>query len=150
VPTATFRVIEHPTGGWIIQQLREALPFDTAPRYLIFDNAKKYGADVLSVIEHMDIRRKQIKPYSAWQNGAAERWVATMRRDLLDHVIVLNERHLHRLLSEFVAYYHAERNHQGLDNAIIAPLPSPTRAFGRVRCRERLGGMLRYYDREAG
>jgi hypothetical protein len=123
VPTATFRVLyvffvihharrsvlhvrvtEHPTAGWIVQQLREAFPDDAVPRYLIFDNDKKYGAEVLAVIEHMGIRRKQITPCSPWQNGAAERWVETVRHDLLDHVIVLNARHLHRLLSEFVAY----------------------------------------------
>ena len=76
----------------------------SAPRHLIFDNDKTYGADVLAVIEHVGIQRKQITPYSPWQNGVAERWVETVRRDLVDHVIVLNERHLHRLLSEFVAY----------------------------------------------
>ncbi len=119
VPTANFRVLhvratEHPTGGWIIQQLREAFAYDAVPRYLVFDNDKKYGSDVRAVIEHMGIRRKQITPYSPWQNGVAERWVETVRRDLLDHVIVLNERHLHRLLSEFVAYYHNDRTHLGL------------------------------------
>ena len=133
VPTATFRVLyvffviqnsrrtvlhvrvsEHPTAGWIIQQLREAFPFDSAPRHLIFDNDKTYGADVLAVIEHMGIRCKLITPYCPWQNGVAERWVETVRRGLLDHVIVLNERHLHRLLSDFVAYYHEDRTHLGL------------------------------------
>jgi hypothetical protein len=99
VPTATFRVLhvrvtEHPTAGWIIQQLREAFAYDAVPRYLVFDHDKKYGTDVLTVIEHMGIGRKQITPYSLWQNGAAERWVETVRRDLLDHVIVLNELHL--------------------------------------------------------
>jgi transposase InsO family protein len=97
------RVTEHPTAGWIIQQLREAFAYDAVPRYLIFDNDKKYGTDVLAAIEHMGLRRKRITPHSPWQNGAAERWVETVRRDLLDHVIVLNERHIHRLLSEFVA-----------------------------------------------
>jgi transposase InsO family protein len=133
VPTATFRVLyvffvihharrtvlhirvtEHPTAGWIIQQLREAFPYDAVPRYLVFDNDKKYGTEVLAAIEHMGIGRKQITPYSPWQNGAAERWVGTARRDLVDHVIVLNERHLQRLLSEFVAYYHDDRTHLGL------------------------------------
>jgi putative transposase len=133
VPTATFRVphvffvihharrtvlhvrvTEHPTAGWIVQQLREAFPHDAVPRYLIFDNDKKYGAEVLAVIEHMGIRRRQITPHSPWQNGTAERWVETVRRELLDHVIVLNERHLHRLLCEFVAYYHDNRTHLGL------------------------------------
>ena len=119
VPTATFRVLhvrvtEHPTAGWIIQQPREAFAYDAAPHYLVFDNDKKYGTDVLAVIEHMGIGRKQITPYSPWQNGAAERWVQTVRRDLLDHVTVLNERHLHRLFAEFVAYYHDDRTHLGL------------------------------------
>ena len=104
VPTATFRVLyvffvihharrtvlnirvtEHPTGAWIIQQLREAFPFDSAPLYLIFDNDKKYGTDVLAVIEHLGIRRRQITPYSPWQDGATRsvrprRQIATRAR----------------------------------------------------------------------
>jgi hypothetical protein len=90
VPTATFRVLyvffvihharrtvlhvrvtEHPTAGWIIQQLREAFAYDAAPHYLVFDNDKKYGTDVLAVIEHMGIRRKQITPCSPWQKDQA-------------------------------------------------------------------------------
>jgi len=167
VPTATFRVLyvffvihharrtvlyarvtEHPTGGWIIQQLREAFPFDSAPRYLIFDNDKKYGADVLAAIEHMGIRREQITPNSPWQNGAAERWVATVRRDLLDQVIVLNEPHLHRLLSEFVAYYHDDRTHLGLGKGT----PSMRRATSKpssdaeIVGHPRIGGLHHRYE----
>ena len=74
------RVTEHPTAGWITQQLREAFPYDAVPRYLIFDNDKKYGDGVLAVIANMGIRRKQITPHSPWQNGLAERWVETVRR----------------------------------------------------------------------
>jgi hypothetical protein len=167
VPTATFRVLyvffvihharravlhvhatEHPTGTWIIQQLREAFPFDSPPRYLIFDNDKKYGTDVLAVIEHMGIRRKQITQYSPRQNGAAERWVATVRRDLLDHVIVLNERHLHRLLSEFVAYYHDDRTHLGLGEGTPSMRTATSRpsSDAEIVGHPRLGGVHHRYE----
>ena len=166
VPTATFRVLyvffvihharrsvlhvrvtEHPTAGWIIQQLREAFPFDSVPLYLIFDNDKKYGTEVLAVIEHMGIRRKQITPYSPWQNGAAERWVETVRRDLLDHVIVLNARHLHRLLSEFVAYYHDDRTHLGLGKNTPSrrAVASKPNGDAEIVGHPRIGGLHRRY-----
>jgi transposase InsO family protein len=142
------RVTEHPTGAWIIQQLREAFPFDSAPRHLIFDNDRKYGADVLAVIEHMGIRRKQIAPYSPWQNGAAERWVATVRRDLLDRVIVLNERHLHRLLSEFVAYYHHDRTHLGLGKSTPSMRTATSKPISDAAIvgHPRIGGLHHRYE----
>ena len=167
VPTATFRVLyvffvihharrsvlhvrvtEHPTAGWIVQQLREAFPYDAVPRYLIFDNDKKYGAEVLAVIEHMGIRRKQITPCSPWQNGAAERWVETARRDLLDHVIVLNERHLHRLLSEFVAYYHDDRTHLGLGKSTPSMRAAASKPSDNAEVvgHPRVGGLHHRYE----
>jgi len=76
-----FRVTDNPTAGWIIPQLREAFAYDAVPRCLVLDNDKKYGPDVLAVIEHMGIRRKQITPHSPWPSGVAERWVVTVRRD---------------------------------------------------------------------
>jgi transposase InsO family protein len=109
-----FRVTAHPTAAWITQQLREAFPYDEVPRHLILDRDAKYGDEVLAAIENMGLRAKQIAARSPWQNGAAERRVGTVRRDLLDHVIVLNERHLQRLLADFVAYYHEDRTHLGL------------------------------------
>ena len=113
---ATFRVLhvrvtEHPTGAWIIQQLREAFPFDSAPRYLIFDNDKKYGADVLAVI-------------------------------------VLNERHLHRLLSEFLAYYHDDRTHLGVGKgtpSMRAATSNPHRDAAIVG-HSRIGGLHHRYE----
>jgi hypothetical protein len=142
------RVTEHPTSGWIIQQIRGAFAYDAVPRYLIFDNDKKYGADVLSVIEHMDIRRKQITPYSPWQNGGAERWVAAVRRDLLDHMIVLNERHLHRLLSKLVAYYHDDRTHLGLGKGApsMRTATSKPSSDAVIVGHPRLGGVHRRYE----
>jgi hypothetical protein len=73
----------------------------------------------------------------------------SIKSECLDRMIFFGEDSLRRAVREYLVHYHAERNHQGLDNAIIAPLPSPAKAVGRVRCRERLGGMLRYYHREA-
>jgi len=167
VPTATFRVLyvffaihharrtvlhvrvtEHPTAAWIIQQLREAFAYDAVPRYLIFDNDKKYGTAVLAVIEHMGIGRKQITPYSPWQNGVAERWVETAGRDLLDHVIVLNERHLRRLLSEFVAYYHDDRTHLGLGKgtpSMRVPASKPN-GDAEIAGHPRIGGLHHRYE----
>jgi len=104
--------------------------------------------EVLAVIEHMDIRRKQITPYSPWQNGAAERWVETVRHDLLDHVIVLNERHLHRLLFEFVAYYHDDRTHLGLGKgtqSMRTATSKPNRDAAIVG-HPRIGGLHHRYE----
>ena len=116
--------------------------------YLIFDNDKKHGAEVLAVIEHMGIRRKQITPHSPWQNGVAERWIQTVRRDLLDHVIVLNERHLHRLLSEFVAYYHHDRTHLGLgkDTPSMRVATSKPSSNAEIVGHPRIGGIHHRYE----
>ena len=167
VPTATFRVLyvffaihharrtvlhvrvtEHPTAAWIIQQLREAFSYAAVPRYLIFDNDKKYGTDVLAVIEHMGILSKQITPYCPWQNGVAERWVETVRRDLLDHVIVLNERHLQRLLSEFVACYHDDRTHLGLGKSTPSMRTAISKPNGNAEIvgHPRIGGLHHCYE----
>ena len=78
-----------------------------------------------------------------------ERFMRSIKSECLDRMIFFGEDSLRRAVREYLVHYHAERNHQGLDNVIIAPLPSPAKAVGRVRCRERLGGMLRYYHREA-
>src|SRR5213080_454687 len=93
-------VTKHPTSGWIIQQLREAFPFGSAPRYLIFDRDAKYGLELPGTLRSLNISPVRTSFESPWQNGVAERWVGSCRRDLLDHIVALNERHLKRLLSE--------------------------------------------------
>jgi len=109
-----FNVIEHPTATWVVQQLREAFPFDTAPRYLVFDRDSIFSAEVVAATKTMGIKPARTAYRSPWQNGTAERWVGCCRRELLDHVIVLGEAHLRRLLREYVAYHHEDRTHCGL------------------------------------
>jgi transposase InsO family protein len=101
-------VTKHPSSPWVVQQLREAFPYDSAPRYLIFDHGTQFNEDVIGAIKSFGIKPKQTSFRSPWQNGVAERWVGNCRRDLIDHVIVVNERHLKRLMNEYVRYYHAE------------------------------------------
>jgi putative transposase len=133
VPTITFRVLycffvigldrrrilnynvtKHPTSSWVVQQLREAFPFESAPRFLIFDRDGKYGSEVPATVRALRIRPVWTSFESPWQNGLAERWVESCRQDLLDYVIPVNEQHLKRLLSEYVCYYHEDRTHLGL------------------------------------
>ena len=96
-----FNVTRHPTSSWIVQQLREAFPYQSAPEFLIFDHDAKYGLEVPAAIRSMKIGCVQTAIQNPWQNGIAERWVESCRRDLLDHVIALDERHLRRLLSQY-------------------------------------------------
>jgi transposase InsO family protein len=105
----------HPTNAWIVQQLREAYPDGSAPRFLIFDRDGKYGSEVPIAVRSMGLTPVRTSFESPRQNGAAERRIESARYDLLDHVIVHNEGHLRRLLSEYVGYYHEDRTHLGLE-----------------------------------
>jgi transposase InsO family protein len=102
-----------------MQQLREAFPFESPHKYVILERDKKFGLDVIAAIRAMGSRPKTTSFRSPWQNGVAERWVESCRCDLLDHMIVLNERHLKRLLSEYVCYYHEDRTHLGLSKETL-------------------------------
>jgi putative transposase len=143
-----FNVTSHPTAGWIIQQLREAFPYQSAPRFLIFDRDAKYGSEVPIAVRSMAIRPVRTSFQSPWQNGIAERWVESCRRDLLDHVIALHERHLKRLLSDYVRYYQEDRTHLGLDKQTPAGRVRSTDR-GAVVSQARLGGLHHRYDRAA-
>ncbi len=142
-----FRVTAHPTASWITQQLREAFPYDHAPRYLILDRDAKYGNEVLAAIHHISLEPKQITARSPWQNGVAERFVSPARRDLLDHVIVLNEKHLQRLLAGFASYYLNDRTHLALKKdaphlRVVEAKPDPV---AEVIGLPRLGGLHHRY-----
>ena len=143
-----FNVTKHPTSLWVVQQLREAFPFGFAPRFLLFDRDGKYGLEVPAVVRSLGVTPLQTAFESPWQNGVAERWVESSRRDLLDHVIALNEQHLKRLLSEYISYYHEDRTHLGLGKGTPAGRTS-TANGGRVVSRKRVGGLHHRYDRAA-
>jgi putative transposase len=108
-----FNVTRNPTSMWIVQQLREAFPFGSASRFLIFDRDGKYGLEVPAALRALNISPVRNSFGSPWQNGVAERWVESCGRDLLDHIIAVNERHLKPWLSEYVHYYHEDRTHLG-------------------------------------
>ena len=143
-----LNVTKHPTSLWVAQQLREAFPFESALRFLLFDRDGKYGMEVSAVVRSLTIVPIRTSFESPWQNGVAERWVESCRRDLLDHIIAANERHLTRLFSEYVLYYHEDRTHLSLgkgtpENRI------PSQGIGRVVSSARLGGLHHRYHRAA-
>jgi len=143
-----FNVTRHPTSAWVSQQLREAFPYDAAPRYLIFDHGSNFSDSVVETIRSFGIEPKRTSIQSPWQNGVAERFVGSCRRDLLDHVIVLNERHCKRLMTEYVRYYHDDRTHLGLNKQT----PADRRAArgpisnAKVVSMPRLGGLHHRYQ----
>jgi transposase InsO family protein len=146
-----FNVTRHPTSGWVSQQLREAFPYDFAPRYLIFDHGTNFSDSVVETIRSFGIKPNQTSVQSPWQNGVAERFVGSCRRDLLDHVIVLNERHCKRLMAEYVRYYHDDRTHLGLDKQTPAgrERAKDTSTSCRVIAIPRVGGLHHRYHRAA-
>lgn len=105
---------KHPTSAWIIQQLRETFSYDLAPGCLVFDCDANFDEEIVSTMKSFGIQPKRTSFRSPWQNRVAERWVGSCRRDLLDHVIVLNGRHLRGLMNEYVSYYHDDRTHLAL------------------------------------
>jgi len=143
-----FNVTKHPTSLWIVQQLREAFPFELAPRFLIFDRDAKYGWEVPSAIQSLKVRPLRTSFGSPWQNGVAERWIGSCRRDLLDHIIAINERQLKRLLCAYVSYYHEDRTHLGLGKGTPSGR-TPSIASGRICSYPRLGGLHHRYVRAA-
>ena len=143
-----FQVTDHPEAAWVAQQLREAFPFDTAPRHLVFDRDGTFSDQVVSMVRSLGAKPTRTAPRSPWQNGIAERWVGSVRRELLDHVVVFNDRHLLRLIREYVAYHHDDRTHLGLAKATPADRPRQTRPVGdaEIIALPRLGGLHHRYE----
>ena len=141
-------VTKHPTSAWVIQQLREAFPYDSAPSYLIFDRGSSFNAEMMDAVKSFGIQPKRTSFRSPWQNGVAERWVGNCRRDLLDHAIVLNERHLKRLMSEYVQYYHEDRPHLALAKRTPTgrEAASNSEVGSKIIAMPRLGGLHHRYD----
>lgn len=136
---------QHPTALWLAQQIREAFPWDTAPRHLIRDNDGKYGDAFRRTVRACGIRDGPITPRCPWQNGYVERVIGSIRRECLDHVIVWNEAHLRRLLTAYAAYYNASRTHLALGKD--APNGRAVERDGEIVAVPILGGLHRRYER---
>jgi len=166
VPTVTFRllyvfvILSHarrrvvhvnlttrPTAAWVGQQLREAFPFETAPRYLIRDRDGIYGATVRRCLASLNIEEVLTAPRSPWQSPYVERLIGSIRRELLDHVLVLNERHLRRLLSSYLKYYHWARPHMGLGHNTPEPRAVEPPERGQVVAEPMVSGLHHRYRR---
>jgi transposase InsO family protein len=140
-------VTRQPNALWIVLQLREAWGYEQPHRFLIFDRDAKFSADVISTVKQNGTEPVRTAFRSPWQNGIAERWVGSVRRDLLDAVIVLNQRHLRRLLKEYIRYYHEDRTHLGLgkDTPSGRVAASAPRCESKIISLPRLGGLHHRY-----
>src|SRR6266404_4025639 len=168
VPTVTFRVLfvfvvvshkrrrvvhfgvtEHPTEEWTMQQMREAFPWDEAPRYVLRDRDAIYGRDFAALTRDMGIEEVLTAPRSPWENPFAQRLVGSIRRECLDHVIVRNERSLRRTLRNYFAYYQRSRTHLALGKDAPEPRAVEPLEQGRVVAIPQVGGLQHRYQRRA-
>ncbi len=166
VPTATFRVLyvllimshgrrrilhfnvtTSPSAQWTAQQIVEAFPYDTAPRYLLHDRDSIFANSFARRVESMGIEEVLTAPASPWQNSYCERLIGSIRRECLDHVIVLNERHLMRVLRSYASYYHSSRTHRSLDNDCPDPRSVEPPEMGDVVALAQVGGLHHRYTR---
>ncbi len=166
VPTATFRVLyvllvmshdrrriihinvtDSPSGAWAARQLLEAFPFDTAPRFLVRDNDSIFGGPFSRRARSLGISEVKTAIRSPWQNSYCERLIGSIRRECLDHVIVLNEQHLRRVLRGYVDYYHRSRTHQSLGNDCPSTRCIEPSEMGKVIAFPEVGGLHHRYGR---
>jgi transposase InsO family protein len=140
-----INVTPHPTADWIARQITEAFPWNEAPRYLIRDRDRVYGAAAMRRLRAMGIRDKPIAPGSPWQNGFAERLIGSIRRECVDHIVVLGETHLRRILKSYARYYNETRTHRSLDKD--APISRPVQRTGGIISHALLGGLHHHYVR---
>ena len=138
-------VTTNPTAEWVARQTTEAFPWDMAPGYMIRDRDRVYGTVVTRRLRAMGIRDKPIAPASPWQNGLVERLIGSIRRECVDHIIVLGEAHLRRILKSYARYYNETRTHLALDKD--APVSRPVQRTGVVRSLAIPGGLHHHYAR---
>ena len=144
-----FNVTEHPTAAWTGQQLREAFPWDSAPRFLLRDRDGIYGEEFSSVAHSSGVEQVLAAARSPWQNPYAERLIGSVRRECLDHVVVLNEAHLRRILRSYFAYYHTSRTHLSLGKDSPEPREVESPKRGGVVAMPQVGGLHHRYRRRA-
>jgi putative transposase len=142
-----FNVTEHPTAAWTSQQIVEAFADRDAPRYLIRDRDGVYGKEVRLRIASLHIEEVLTAPHSPWQNPYAERLIGSIRRDCLNHFVILNARHLKKTLASYFDYYHGSRTHLGLDKQ--CPFTRQISSIGTIVEIPQLGGLHHRYERLA-
>jgi transposase InsO family protein len=142
-------VTAHPTAEWAAHQLREAFPWDTAPQYLLRDRDRIFGHEFVEQVKAMGIKQVLSTPRSPWERAYVERVIGTIRRECLDHVIVFNERSLHRHLKTFATYYHRSRTHLALQKDAPDPRPVQPPEAGAVISIPEVGGLHHRYERRA-
>jgi transposase InsO family protein len=141
----SFGVTSHPTAEWVARQITEAFPWDSAPAYLLRDRDAVYGMVVRKRLKAMGIRDRPIAPRSPWQNGHVERLIGSIRRECLDHMLVLGEAHLRQILGNYARYYNQARTHLALGKD--TPQPRPIERTGTITIRPILGGLHHQYAR---
>jgi transposase InsO family protein len=140
-----INVTANPTAEWVARQTTEAFPWDEAPDYLIRDRDRIYGSVVTRRLRAMGIRDKPTAPASPWQNGFVERLIGSIRRECVDHVIVLGEAHLRRILRSYARYYNNFRTHRSLNKDV--PVSRPVQRIGSIKSHAILGGLHHHYVR---
>src|SRR5437773_550593 len=144
-----FNVTEHPTAHWTAQQIVEAFPDDSAPSYLLRDRDQVYGEQFRHRVKGMRIEEVLTAPHSPWQNPFAERLIGSIRRECLNHVLVLGESHLRRTLARYFSYYHRARTHLALDKDAPDVRPVELPEVGRIVQIPEVGGLHHRYVRQA-
>jgi transposase InsO family protein len=144
-----FNVTAHPTSEWTAQQLAEAFPWDTAPRYLLHDRDSIYGDVFQRRVRGMAIHEVLTAPRSPWQSPYVERLIGSLRRECLDHLIVFNESSLRRTLKSYFDYYHRARTHLSLEKDTPETRPVQTPELGSVVELPEVGGLHHRYERRA-
>jgi transposase InsO family protein len=141
-----FNVTRHPSADWVVQQLREAFPEAAPYRYAILDRDSIFDAEVVAFLKATGLKPKRTSVQAPWQNGIAERWIGSCRREILDHVIALNEEHLRRLMCDYIRYHHEDRIHDSLekDAPNRRPVEPKPATDATVISLPRLGGGLHH------
>ncbi len=142
-------VTANPTAAWVAQQITEAFPWDSAPRYVIRDRDSVYGALVRARIEAMGIEEVVTATRSPWEYPFVERMIGSIRRECLDHLIVIDEQHLRRILASYFDYYHRSRTHLSLGKDSPVHRPVENAKAGEVIALPQVGGLHHRYERLA-
>ena len=140
-----FNVTAHPTAQWVGQQMVEAFPWDTAPKYLLRDRDATYGEGFRRRVQSLLIKEVITAPRNPWQNAYVERVIGSIRRDCLDHIIVFDERHLNRILKNYFEYYHRWRTHLGLEMDTPQGREVQAPHQGKILEMPDLGGLHHHY-----